>query len=136
MPKVKDLMTPNPIMCQESDSVYHAVELMGQRHIGAIPILDSENSCCSIVTDRDICLKVVLEGLDPKTTLLKDVSSWNLFTCHPDDDTDDVLIQMIRKQIQRLPVVNDNEQCIGIISKHDITRTQNRYLQPDDVLDR
>jgi CBS domain-containing protein len=120
MPKARDIMTPNPQTCQETDTIEQAVRIMQSRNTGVIPIVDSDNCCCGIVTDRDICLRVVLNKLDPATTPLKEVISWDLLTCHPDDDIDDVLLRMERKQIKRIPVVDDNDKCVGIISEHDI----------------
>jgi CBS domain-containing protein len=132
MSKAKEIMTVNPVTCLETDSVYKAVEVMYKHNTGVVPIVDEENCCSGIVTDRDICLKVILEKREPEQTMIKDVMSWNLMTCHPEDDIDDVLLKMERRQIKRIPVIDDDEHCAGIISEHDIV---SRYKIPEQIVE-
>ncbi len=132
MPKAKDIMTPAPVLCLESDSIYRAATLMKKMNSGVIPIVDEDQRCSGIVTDRDLLLAVVLEDREPHETTLAQVMTLDLFTCHPDDNIDDVLIQMERRQIKRVPVVDEDERCIGIISERDIV---NRYRNPQKVFE-
>jgi CBS domain-containing protein len=117
--KAQDVMTPNPVACRESDPIQKAVEIMSRHDTGVVPVLDNQNRCCGIVTDRDICLDVVLKKLNPTTTPLSETMHTNLLTCRPDDDLKQVIEQMKRRQVKRI-LVTENEYCVGIISEHDI----------------
>jgi CBS domain-containing protein len=121
MPKAKDLMTSGPVTCSTEDSVASAARLMKQKDIGIIPVLDEQNRCRGVITDRDICIRVVAENLNPESTRLSQVMSEALLTCSPEDDLEDVLAKMENKQVKRILVVGDRG-CVGVISEADIAR--------------
>lgn len=118
--KAKDIMTKNPKSCYETAFIYDAVKVMADQNCGVVPITDTSDRCIGIVTDRDICLDVVLNRIDPQTTQLFQVMSHNVLTCHPDDSLHDVIMKMEKKKVRRAPVVDNKGQCIGIISEADI----------------
>jgi CBS domain-containing protein len=72
------------------------------------------------VTDRDLAIKVVAEGLDPKTTPVEDVMSEGLVTCRDNDDVRSVLKLMEENQLRRIPVVDKNDRLQGIIAQADV----------------
>ena len=124
----KDVMTLDPICCLPTDTVLMAASLMQEQDIGPIPVIEDRESkkLIGIVTDRDLVLKVVAEGLDSKTTLVADVMTRDPVRCLPGEPIEEVLERMSSYQIRRIPVVNDNNQINGIISQADIaTRIQN-----------
>jgi CBS domain-containing protein len=120
--QAKDIMTPNPTTCQDTDVVYDAVRIMKLHNTGVVPIVDQNNRCCGIITDRDICLQVILNGQDPKSTELKSIMSTELLTCEPDDDINRVLSQMGLRQVKRILVVDPDHRCVGIITESDIVQ--------------
>jgi CBS domain-containing protein len=122
MTKAKDIMTSNPVTCRDTDSVYDAVQIMKQRNTGVVPIVDQNDQCCGIITDRDICMQVILNSLDPKSTRLQSVMTKELLTCKPDDDINQVLAQMESRQVKRMIVTDENNRCVGIISEADIVQ--------------
>ena len=122
MTKAKDVMTPNPVTCRETDSVYDAVRIMKERNTGVVPIVDQSGSCAGIITDRDVCLQVILNSQDPKSTPLQSVMTRQLLTCKPEDDIQDVLSQMEKRQVKRIIVIDDRKHCVGIISETDIVQ--------------
>jgi CBS domain-containing protein len=73
-----------------------------------------------IVTDRDLALKVVGEGRDPKTTKVDDVMTRKLVTCHADDNVENAMKAMAQYQLRRIPVVDENMKLVGIISQADV----------------
>lgn len=113
-------MTKSPAVCRETDTIQDAVMQMEAQDCGVIPVCDSDNRCVGIVTDRDLCLEVVLNNLDPKSVELKTVLSKNLVSCSPDEDIYDVLSRMKQQKIRRIVVTNQKEQCVGIISEKDL----------------
>lgn len=122
MKKAKDIMSRNPVTCRVNDSVLDAAKVMKKENTGVVPIVDEQDRCVGVITDRDICLRVVVENKDPGMTRLNQVVSEDLLTCRVEEDLEDILRNMERKQVKRIVVVDDNNCCVGIISEHDIVR--------------
>lgn len=116
----KDVMTRNPECCRVSDTVYDAVQIMSQQDCGVVPVVDNNERCIGIVTDRDITLNVVLNNLDPKNTRLEEVMTRNPVTCTEDEPLSRILDKMEKNRIKRIVVVDSQDRCCGIISEHDI----------------
>jgi CBS-domain-containing membrane protein len=115
-------MTENLVFCTPEDTVSKVAQLMKREDIGPVLIVDNERSkkLVGIVTDRDLALKVVGEGRDPKTTRVEEVMSRKLVTCHADDDIENALKAMAQYQLRRIPVVDANMSLVGIISQADV----------------
>jgi CBS domain-containing protein len=122
MKKSKDVMTKDLVYASPQDTVSHVAQLMKREDIGPILIVDNEESrtLVGIVTDRDLVLKVIAEGQDPQTTRVEEVMSKKLVTCHADDDVDVAMKAMAQYQLRRIPVVEDANRLVGIISQADI----------------
>jgi CBS domain-containing protein len=120
----KEIMTLSPSLAREEHTIYEVVQMMSREDCGVIPVVDIEDKCVGIITDRDICLRLVLEHLDPEDTLANELMSEDVITCHPDDDMDEVIAKMEREQIRRIPVVDDSDQIVGIISEGDIAKSE------------
>lgn len=122
----KDVMTSNPSVCREENTVYDVVRIMSREDCGVVPVVDTDDKCVGIITDRDICLRLVLDHLDPEDTLVSELMSEDVITCHPDEDMEQVIAKMEREQIRRIPVVNDTDNIVGIISEGDIAKSEVR----------
>lgn len=131
----KEVMTAQPHVCYEDDSVYDAVHIMKQANCGAVPVVNAQGICTGIITDRDVCLQVVFRGLDPKNTLLLDVMSRDVLTCQPDDSMRDVLTKMENYKVRRMPVVDSQGKVLGIISASDIVHHENGRENVGELLD-
>jgi CBS domain-containing protein len=120
--KCRDVMTENLVFCTPEDTVSKVAQMMKREDIGPVLIVDNERSkkLVGIVTDRDLALKVVGEGRDPKTTRVEEVMSRKLVTCHADDDVENALKAMAQYQLRRIPVVDANMGLVGIISQADV----------------
>src|SRR6185312_11819914 len=120
--KCRDVMTENLVFSTPEDTVSKVAQMMKREDIGPVLIVDNERSkkLVGIVTDRDLALKVVGEGRDPKTTKVDEVMSRKLVTCHPDDDVENALNAMSQYQLRRIPVVDANMRLVGIISQADV----------------
>ena len=120
--KCSDVMTENLVFCTPENSVAEVAQLMKREDIGPVLIVDNKQSktLVGIVTDRDLALKVVAEGRDPKTTRVEEVMSRKLVTCHEDDNIENALKAMAQYQLRRIPVVGDNMRLVGIISQADV----------------
>ena len=115
-----EVMTKDPKTCAPTDTVQRAAQLMKTEDVGPIPIVGTDGKLEGIITDRDIVLKVVAEGQDPKTTKLADVMSTDLITCTTDGDIEKTLDLMEDNQVRRIPVVDASGRLVGIISQADI----------------
>lgn len=122
--KCKDLMTKNPVCCLSSDSAEKAAQTMKREDIGSVPVVEDNQSkkLVGIVTDRDLALKIVAEGRDPKSARVSDVMSRELVTCSADDDAQNAIDAMEDHQIRRLPVVDTTGRIVGIIAQADIAQ--------------
>ncbi|MBV8818063.1 MAG: CBS domain-containing protein [Acidobacteriaceae bacterium] len=117
-------MTLNPAYCVPDDNVVRAAMLMKQYDVGSIPVVKDRGGMelVGIVTDRDLVLRVVAEQRDYYQTHISDVMTADLVTCYMDDDSDDVLNAMAKRQLRRIPVVDKQERLVGIISQADVAR--------------
>ena len=116
-----DVMTKDITCCLPKDTVDLVAQSMKRQDIGALPVVDSESTkkLIGIVTDRDLALKVVADGLDPRQTRIEGVMARNLVTCGVQDDLQSALDAMSQSQLRRIPVV-DNGRLVGIISQADV----------------
>jgi CBS domain-containing protein len=122
MKKCSDVMTENLVYSSPEDTVSHVAQLMKKEDIGPVLIVDNEDSkrLVGIVTDRDLALKVVAEGRDPQTTKVEEVMTRKLITCRPDDDVESAMKAMAQYQLRRIPVVENGNRLVGIISQADV----------------
>jgi len=97
---------------------------MKQQDVGPVLVISdhTDNHLLGIVTDRDIAVNVVAEGRDPYSTRVDSVMTTDPVTCHPEDDVSEAVKIMSEYQVRRVPVVDDNECVVGIISQADIAR--------------
>jgi CBS domain-containing protein len=131
MAQAQDIMTANPATCNERDSIIDAAVTMKRKNIGVIPIVDDYGRCRGIVTDRDLCIRILAERKDPSTNLGK-IMSTNLLTCYPEDQLSNVLREMEGQQVKRVVVIDDQQHCVGIISEADIAQ---RMQERDKVIE-
>ncbi|HEY3010371.1 MAG TPA: CBS domain-containing protein [Micromonosporaceae bacterium] len=92
---------------------------MRDLHVGALPISDGDDQLYGIVTDRDIVVRGLAEGLDPRTTTAQDLARGVPISVDAGSDVGDVLRTMEEYKIRRLPVM-DNSRLVGMISEADV----------------
>lgn len=137
MKKPQEIMTQNPVCCLPEDSIVKAANSMKTQDVGPIPVVENEQNrrLVGIVTDRDIVIKAVAEGLNPETTKVSRVMTPNPLTCFPDDDLDDVIETMEQNQIRRIPVVDHNNRLVGIIAQADIATRLEKTKTTGEVVE-
>jgi CBS domain-containing protein len=116
--KVADIMTENVFALPSSAPILEAARQMREFDVGVIVVKDGAKAC-GLVTDRDITIRAVAEGLDPATTPLSAVCTKDLAALSPEDDVDRAIELMRERAIRRAPVVID-ERLIGIVSLGDL----------------
>ena len=120
--KVKECMC-NDVCCVKPETkIYEIAKLMSENHIGCIPVCDENNLICGIVTDRDILLRCVACNKDTNKTPVSDIMTCNVCTCKEDDEITNAESKMGENQIRRLPVCDDNNKVVGILTLGDLVR--------------
>jgi CBS domain-containing protein len=118
--KVRELMTGDPSSVESKATLGEVATLMKQEDCGSIPVVDG-GRLVGIVTDRDIVIRAVAAGKDPKTLRVSEVMSANPVTVGPDDDLKQAEKVMADRQIRRLPVV-EKGALVGILVTAQIAR--------------
>ncbi|MES2944422.1 MAG: CBS domain-containing protein [Pseudomonadota bacterium] len=119
MTTVKEVMTRGVKSLGPSDTASTAAQAMKELNVGVIPVCE-DGKLLGMVTDRDIVVRGVAQGLDMGATRLSDIMSSDVRTAQEDDDLDLSLEDMAENQIRRLPVVDAAGKLVGIISLGDI----------------
>ena len=132
MRKCDEVMTKNPVCCLPNDMVTKVALLMKLENVGSIPVIENDltNKLVGIVTDRDLALKIVAEGLNAKSTKVEAVMTRKVVTCHAGDDLQKALDAMAEHQLRRIPVVDNDKKVVGIIAQADMAT---RVDQPEKI---
>lgn len=122
MTTCEEMMTQTPFCCLTSDKVYMIAQRMQTEDIGALPVVDDNDSknLVGMITDRDLAIRVVGAGRDATDTIVGDVMSPSPVACHTTDELNVVLAMMSTHQIRRVPIVNENGMLVGIITQADL----------------
>ena len=120
--KVWEIMTTDPYCCTSSDTVESAAWIMREKDVGSLPIVRDQHSrrLQGIVTDRDLCCAMLVDGKHPKTTLVGEVMTPHPVTCEPGDDLEICVRIMQEHQVRRVPVVDHEGCCIGVVAQADL----------------
>src|SRR5688572_23802737 len=112
--QVSELMTREVQTIAPDDTIQAAARIMAEIDAGVLPVAEGEK-LVGMITDRDIAIRAVAQGQGPDSRV-SDVMSDEVLFCYEDDDTEDVLDNMAEQQIRRMPVVDREQQLVGIIS--------------------
>ncbi|TCK73555.1 CBS domain-containing protein [Acidipila rosea] len=119
---VKDVMTTLPYCCKPTDTVQEAALLMKAHDVGAIPVVNDcdEKKLLGIITDRDICLRIAAEGEASGKVKVSEVMTRSVETCQAEDLIESCEAKMAMRQVRRMPVVDKQGICVGIVSQADV----------------
>ena len=136
MPTCSEVMTKSPVSAMPTDTVVNVAQLMKERDIGPVPIVEDKISkkLIGVVTDRDLAMKVVAGGLDPNTTLARDVMTKDVITCREDDSIDSALNAMSKHQLRRILVVDASDALVGIIAQADVATRMDEPEKTGEVV--
>jgi CBS domain-containing protein len=135
--KVVDLMTTDPLTVTAAETVGKANELMGENNIRQIPVVNGRE-LLGIVTDRDVraFLSEALVG-EPEareralTTAIGEIMTTEPLSIAPDDDLKDAVEMLIEQKFGAIPVVDEAEGLVGIVSYVDVLRNYLERLQEE-----
>lgn len=118
--KCKDLMTKHVKTCTPECTAKQAAQIMQDWNCGVVPIINKNDEIQGIVTDRDIALYTALKNKKAENVYVKEFMTKNVFTCRHDQDIDTAISVMKSNKVRRLPIVNQQNQLVGLISLGDI----------------
>ncbi len=104
-------------------SVYRALELMSEKHVGALMVLDSDRRLIGVVSERDYARKIALQGRSSKETPVSDIMTTRLFSVTPSQAIEECMALMTDRGVRHLPVL-DGERLEGVISIGDVVKSK------------
>ncbi len=131
--KASDVMTKNVHVVSPDTSLMEVARLMAREDIGSVPV-HGDDKLIGMVTDRDIVVRAIAEGLDSASTNAGDVMSESIKYCFADDDVDAIAKNMADLGVRRLPVVDSGKRLVGFISLANIASANNARAT-DNLLD-
>ena len=117
--KVREVMTDRPRCVTLETPISEAAELMESEDVGSLPVLEGEQ-LAGMITDRDIVIRAVAKGKDPRGMPVREVASRELVTVYAEEDLSNALTKMASEQVRRLPVVDEDNRLVGILAQADV----------------
>ncbi len=118
--KISEVMTTDVQTVTPDQSAREAAKFMLRAEAGSIPVTEGDR-VIGMITDRDIAVRGIAEGRGPDTPV-RDLMTDHIICARLDDNVDDVAQRMSQEQVRRLPVLDENEKLIGIVSLGDLAR--------------
>jgi CBS domain-containing protein len=133
--KVKDIMTRSVETVMPDTMVQEAAAKMKSLNVGPIPVVEG-GRVAGIVTDRDIVIRGIAAGRDPRTTRVQEVMSSDVVTVGEEDDVKEAARLMKEHQIRRVVVTGGDGRVAGIVSLGDIAVDTRDDKMSGDVLEK
>ena len=123
--QIRDVMTKNPECVSEKDSVLQVARIMRDQDTGVVPVVDGKK-IIGLITDRDIVVRAIAEGKEINSVKVNEVMTKSVRSVKEDSTVDEVLNLMGNAEIRRVPVVNRNNELVGIVSIGDLASRTNK----------
>ncbi|WP_158044659.1 CBS domain-containing protein [Skermanella pratensis] len=127
--KIRDIMTTEVELVHPDTLLRDAAQKMRDVDTGFLPV-GEDDRLVGTLTDRDITIRAVAEGHDPKVTRVREAMSDKLVYCMEDQDSSEAAELMAENDIRRLPVLNNDKRLVGVVSLGDLAARTN----DDDVV--
>jgi CBS domain-containing protein len=112
---VRDVMVTDVVTIEPAATLVDAARMMEQSNVGMLPVRD-DGELRGVITDRDIVVRAVVRNVDASTTPVGDCLTPDLVLAHPDWTTEQAIRAMTHAQIGRLPVVDDDDRLVGVVT--------------------
>jgi len=131
--KVKDAMTKGCECVSPADSIQQAARKMRDLDVGSLPVCEKDR-LVGMITDRDISIRAVSDGRDPKKSKIKDVMTPKIVYCFEDQGVEEAADLMRDKRIRRLAVLNHEKRLVGMLSLGDLAiETRDEHLAAETL---
>lgn len=121
-------MIYDPVTIKRGSTVQQALDMMAEYHIGGIPVVDDDNKLVGIVTNRDLRFQTEMGRLIDEV-----MTTENLVVTHQQTDLDKASHILMEHKIEKLPVVDDENHLIGLITYKDITKAKDKPMACKDA---
>ena len=123
--EAREIMTEHPACCTPGDTVEQAARMMIERDCGCIPVVEDTRTkrIVGVVTDRDLACRCLGQGKGADTQV-REVMSVDPSCCTPEADLQEVESIMTARQVRRIPVVDAQGCCVGVIAQADLARAK------------
>lgn len=101
------------------DHVYAALEMMEDKHVGALVVIDGD-ALVGVISERDFAREMLTADGGPRDMLVSDIMTKDVFTVTPESNVGDCMAMMTDKRIRHLPVIDADGQLVGVISIGDV----------------
>src|SRR5438105_12150527 len=120
--KVKEVMSVNPACCTANETVQNVAKMMCDLNVGSMPVVADHQSraLVGMITDRDLCCRVLAHGLDANSTRIQEFVTYNPTVCRDGENVEQCERLMQEHQVRRIPVVDKDNQVIGILAQADL----------------
>ena len=128
--RLRDFATATVVVAEPDTTALIAAQLMRKHHVGALVVVDAQEKSrpVGIVTDRDLVLALMAEGLDADVFTVGDIMSAQLVLASPDMDAMDAVQLMRNQRLRRLVLVDDVGRLVGIVTMEDVLELLTREL--------
>ena len=123
MTTIQQIMTRGVELIQRDDTIQHAAQRLRALDVGSLPVADGK-ALAGMVTDRDIAIRGVAEGMVAQEALVADVMTDEVAFCNESDSVEEVMAQMGDAQVRRLAVLNEAREVVGIVALGDLATRQ------------
>ena len=130
----RDLMVVNPVQIKYDATIYEAAKLMESKNIASLIVVDEEGRVLGIVTAKDIVVRVIAKGLDPRNVRIGDIVSSPVTVVEPEAPLKTVVNMMIGTGHGHIPVVDSGGRAIGIVTVDDVLRIVPELLELRDLM--
>ena len=120
--KVRAIMTKNVECIEPTLPIAKAAQKMRDLDIGFLPICENDR-LLGTVTDRDITIRSVAQGRDPRLATVSEIMTQEAFSCYDDEDVESVGQAMQEKEVRRMLILDRQEKLVGVVSLGDIAKT-------------
>jgi CBS domain-containing protein len=118
--RAREIMTRDVKSVRPEAGLEEVARIMRDENTGIVPVVDQNGRLLGVVTDRDIVMRTLASGNDPRTVRASEIMSDDIDAVTPDEELRDVVNLMGDKQVRRVPVVQENDELVGIISMADV----------------
>ena len=126
MTRIADIMTRSVAVAKRDETLQAAARRMREMDVGALPVTDGR-ALVGMVTDRDITIRGVAEGMVAQESLVSDVMTAEVRYCRADDTVEQVMAEMGDAQVRRLAVLDAGNEIVGIVALADIATRQSAH---------
>ena len=127
--KIFEIMVNNPLYITPNEKISKTELLMLRKNVNGLPVVDDTNKVIGIITQRDIRLARFAISLDSSKTIVRNLMTPEPYTIKANDNIKKALQIMFENNIERLPVVNDNNELIGLVLEKIILHKLLEYLK-------